>query len=63
MISQGLGLHIFPIQALSSQVKVILCGCHQHRCLTFYRRDGLTWDTVADCRINWTYGGPGEKQS
>ena len=31
--------------------------------LTFYPRDGLTWDTVADCRINWTYGGPGEKQS
>jgi len=25
-------------------------------------RDGLTWDTVADCKINWTYGGPGEKQ-
>jgi len=22
-------------------------------------RDGLTWDTVAECRINWTYGGPG----
>ena len=64
-LSQGLGLHILPIETRSSKVvfvedkHAVAISCSVP---FFIHRDGLTWDTVADCKINWTYGGPGEKQ-
>ena len=64
-LSQGLGLHILPIETRSSKV-VFVEDKHAVAIICpvpfFIHRDGLTWDTVADCKINWTYGGPGEKQ-
>ena len=40
-----------------------IAACHQLSNIDLKLRDGLTWDTVVDCKINWTYGGPGEKQN